>query len=56
MPAILNFAVIDQGVLMPTGQLEQAAPAATAPLLPVARPVVPQPRVPVIYAPKQDRN
>jgi hypothetical protein len=48
--------VIDQGVRMPAGQLEQAAPVAEAPRLPVARPAVPLPRVPIIYAPKQDRN
>jgi hypothetical protein len=56
MPAVLNFAVIDQGVLMPAGQLEQAASAPAAPQLPAARQAVRVPRVPIVYAPKQDRN
>ena len=56
-----NFAVVEQGVLMPVSQLVAAAPVQPAPvpqLVPVPVPVVPVPVVPAppVYVPKQDRN
>jgi hypothetical protein len=41
---------------MPAAQLEQAVPVIVAPARPVARAPVPVTPVPVVYAPKQDRN
>ena len=56
-PQILNFAVVGQGMAMPAAQLEQAAPLVIAPApRPLARAPVPVVHVPIVYAPKQDRN
>ena len=55
VPEVLNFAVVDQGVLMPTSQLEMPAPVVEAPVVVAPRPV-PRPFAPVHYPPKQDRN
>ncbi len=57
VPEVLNFAVVDQGVLMPASQLETMAPAVEAPVAVAPRPVAPaRPFAPVYYPPKQDRN
>jgi hypothetical protein len=57
-----NFAVVQQGVLMPGSQLMPTAPVvvapAPAPVIEAPAPVIPAPEVPVpvVYLPKQDRN
>jgi hypothetical protein len=52
----LNFAVVDEGVRMPSAQLATTQPV-VAPIVvtrPVVAPAKPIPRI--IYPPKQDRN
>ena len=52
-PAFPNFDIVDEGVRMPTAELQAPQPPVViAP--PVVVPV--RPRPPIYYPPKQDRN